>query len=441
MPKIHGVTLDKNLNIHTPAKVHIVDAGGRAVLPVDTIHKVGPGLEGFYSSGEFSMEAPAGFTTFIVEKGTEFTPCEITHHVARGSAHSFMFPIERWIDLAQLGWYSGNTHVHYNDRENRPDERLRLDPQVHDLYFTAISRLERWDLVYASNKYPPGGLPAYSRDGHVVWCGQENRHNRGDWEIGYGHILLLGITQPVVPLSRGLLAAENAPDYPPLCQDLDRARAQGSVNLWCHNGDGMETPVAAILGKVDAINLFDPFLYTPDDYQTWYDLLNCGIRLPCSTGSDWFICSNNRVYVHLEGQFSGEAWLAGLKAGQSFITNGPALFLTVNGRSPGESLPVSAGQELEIQVRWMWHQAIEALEIICNGEAIHHEAILPGEREGEYRLRIPSEFRRLDCSAAPSVRSAIHSTSRSSPIPALSGWRREECLRRAPNPSGQSSGG
>lgn len=375
MPWIHGLILDRNLNSPTAAKVHIVDAGGRAIFPDSAIHKVGPGMEGFYTAGDFSVEAPTGFTTFIVEKGTEYKPYEVTYHVAGGSTNEFVFPLERWVDLAQCGWYSGNAHVHYNESELYPDERLRLDPHVHDLGFTAISHLQRWNLPYASNRYSLGLLMEYSDGTHAVVCGQENRHNRDDWEIGYGHILLLGIQQPVRPLSRGLLVGATTPDYPPLCQDLDGSRAQGGVNLWCHNGEGMETPVAAILGKIDVINLFDPFLFTPDQYQAWYDLLNCGIHLPCSTGSDWFICSNNRVYVHLDGQFSDGAWLSGLKAGRSFITNGPAMFLEANGSQPGERLQVHPGQELEIQARWMWYKEIEALEIIHNGRVVCREPI------------------------------------------------------------------
>jgi hypothetical protein len=95
----------------------------------------------------------------------------------------------------------------------------------------------------------------------------------------------------------------------------------------------------------------------------WYAPLNCGLRLPASTGSDWFICSSNHVYVqtgtgsdvehddheHAAGDRADAVWhsspdpaaqataaavryrrwLSGLAAGRSFITNGPALFLTV----------------------------------------------------------------------------------------------------------------
>src|SRR5437879_3575172 len=67
---------------------------------------------------------------------------------------------------------------------------------------------------------------------------------------------------------------------------------------------------------------------TPE-YDLWSRLLNCGIRLSASTGSDWFICSSNRVYVDVGTDFSYDRWLDRLRSGPSFITNGPVLRLTV----------------------------------------------------------------------------------------------------------------
>ncbi|MBE3119707.1 MAG: CehA/McbA family metallohydrolase, partial [Candidatus Atribacteria bacterium] len=319
----------------------------------------------------------------------EFEPYRTTLQVESSRVAEVTIPLARWIDLASEGWYSGNTHVHYNEKEDRPDERLRLDPVVHDLCFTAISHVQRWDVHYASNKYPLGALKGFSTRERVVCCGQENRHNIRDWEIGYGHVLLLKLNSPVLPISRGLLVDEGTPDYPPLCHDLTRAKEQGGVTLWCHNGMGMEAPVAAILGKVDAFNLFDTFLYSPEGYRVWYDLLNCGIRLPASTGSDWFVCSNNRVYVCLQDGFTHDSWLEGLKAGRSFITNGPALFLKVNGNIPGSSIPVDGDGSLGVEVTWKWHQPLELLELVWNGEVIASVPISKGNMDGDWRRDIP----------------------------------------------------
>jgi hypothetical protein len=370
MAILHGVIQDP-FGKPTAALVHILDPGGRPLFPEDSVRKRGPGPEGFYSTGEFSVETPLGYVTFLISKGIEYRPIKRTMHIGSGKSTLVKFSLERWVNLVEDGWYAGNTHVHYDQDEKEADARLRLDPIVHDLHFLAISHLHRWDLDYATNQYPVGVLEDFSNEGQVVCCGQENRHNEDDWTVGYGHILLLKLKQPVLPLSRGLLVNEQAPDYPPLSMDFDRTKAQNGFNIWCHNGMGRETPVAAILGKIDVMNLFDPYMFSEDKYQVWYDLLNCGIRLPASTGSDWFICSNNRVYVQMDGEFSHDAWLEGLAAGNTFITNGPVLSLLANEKPPGSEQWIAPDEELDIHLQWDWHQPLERIEIIFNGDILH----------------------------------------------------------------------
>ena len=124
-------------------------------------------------------------------------------------------------------------------------------------------------------------------------------------EIGYGHIMLLNLRNAVDPLSRGVLVDPFEPDYPPLSFACDDARRQGGIVILCHNGQGMEAPVAAVLGKVDAFNLFDPYWMDPE-YDIYYQMLNAGFRLPASTGSDWFISSANRVYAYTGAEFEYE---------------------------------------------------------------------------------------------------------------------------------------
>ncbi|HOG48003.1 MAG TPA: CehA/McbA family metallohydrolase [Anaerolineae bacterium] len=302
------------------------------------------------------------------------TPCELT------------LPLHRWVDLRKTGWYGGNTHVHYDERETRPDERLELDTRVHDLSVMVISHLERRGIPYSSNKYRVGILAEFGSDSHVIDCGEETRHNRGLWEAGYGHLLLVGLQHAVEPLSRGLLVSDSAPDYPPLCRACDEARRQGGLAIWCHNGGGMEAPVAAALGKLDALNLFDPFWAMPEEYTVWYHLLNCGFHLPASTGSDWYVCSNNRVYVQVDGPFSYDAWLGGLRAGRSFITNGPALFVRVDGCRPGDVVRAGPDHDLETEVAWESCHAVERIELVLNGEVLSVREVSSGERHGLWRF-------------------------------------------------------
>ena len=112
------------------------------------------------------------------------------------------------------------------------------------------------------------------------------------------------------------------------------------------------------------------------EYEIWYRLLNCGIPLPASTGSDWFVCSNNRVYVDTGGGDTGgqgfdyDRWIDGLKAGRTFITNGPALFLRADGAAPGDTLDVQPDRELEVEIELKSHHRVDRIELVCNGAVV-----------------------------------------------------------------------
>jgi hypothetical protein len=385
MPLLHGIVSDGFSGQPVAAKVHALDSRGQPAYPLDALHKVGSGLNGFYTAGEFTLDVPVGVTTLLAERGTEYVPFERTVHVNAGAATDVHIPLQRWMELPARGWYPGNTHVHYDQNETRPDDRLHLDPQVHDLRVTIVSILQRGDIPYAINKYPVGLLNDFSTAHHIVDCGEETRHNREAWEIGYGHVIFLNLKEVVQPLSRGLLVREGDPDYPPLCYACDEARRQGGLAIWCHNGIGMEAPVASALRKLDAFNLFDPCWMSPE-YEIWYQMLNCGLELPASTGSDWFISSNNRVYVHLDDPFSYQAWIKGLQSGRTFITNGPALFLKVNGHPPGAWLDIRLGSIAECEVSWRSHFPVQQVELMAQGQIVAARSFPEGSQEGEWRI-------------------------------------------------------
>ena len=151
----------------------------------------------------------------------------------------------------------------------------------------------------------------------------------------------------------------------------------------------MEAPIAAGLGRLDAVNLFDPY-WTDPEYDLWYHLLNCGFQLPVSTGSDWFVCSANRVYVQLEDSFSYDTWLNGLKSGATFITNGPSLTLRVAGQPPGSVLDVRTSRRKQVNtfVRWQSLRPVQRIELVCNGDVVAREEYSEGLREGVLRTRL-----------------------------------------------------
>ena len=370
MAVVHGRVWDRATGRPLAARVCVQASTGQVCAPDDALLKVGQGEPSFYCDGTFAVDVPLGQTDIIVERGTEYRPLRVVLDLPARGALDVDLPLERWIALPELGWYAGNTHVHYDEREPRPLDRLRLDPRVEDLPVLIVSVLKRRDIPYASNAFPIGRHPLSTADHHID-IGEESRHNDEPWHIGLGHIMLINLQSVVEPISRGILVDESNPDYPPLVDACDAARRQGGLVLWCHNANGMEAPVAAALGRLDGLNLFDPFWMEPE-YALWYRLLTCGIRLPASTGSDWYICSSNRVYVDVGTDFSYERWLSGLRQGRTFVTDGPALRLTVAGHGPSnEVLDIGAAMTaVPVVVEWQAAQPIDRIELVRDGDVV-----------------------------------------------------------------------
>jgi hypothetical protein len=85
----------------------------------------------------------------------------------------------------------------------------------------------------------------------------------------------------------------------------------------------------------------------------------------------------SRVYVHTGKNFGVDEWLRGLKAGRSFVTTGPILFATVNGRLPGETFSFKRppGDGIAVDIESISEKPIAQIEILVNGEVV--ESVVP----------------------------------------------------------------
>ena len=391
MARIAGRIYDRTTREQVEARVHVLSSGGAFLHPADALLKVGTGLPFFYCDGEFTVDAPRGQVEILVERGTEYRPTRRSLYAPAGGVddgrHRAGSAGPAWASRA--GTPATPTSTTTRKRAGRTNGCASTRASK-----TCASRpsasSNAGTCPMPATSYPPGMLTDFCSAHHYVECGEENRHNGpndSDRE-GYGHIMLLRIKDVVEPVSRGYLIDETDPDYPPLCYACDDAHRQGGIVIWCHNGNGLEAPVAAALGKLDAFNLFDPYWMDPE-YDVWYAMLNCGFRLPASTGSDWFICSANRVYAHTGRPFEHEDWIDALKQGRTFITNGPALFLTVSGRLPGDTVRVNPGDIVGVSVAWQSHYPVDRIEIIHNGRVIAGRQMGADARNGQVQIETP----------------------------------------------------
>src|SRR5688572_21155370 len=63
------------------------------------------------SADPFRVELPAGRYTFTVARGKEYLP-EARQVMVAANMPKLSFSLRRWVNMAQSGWYSGDTHVH-----------------------------------------------------------------------------------------------------------------------------------------------------------------------------------------------------------------------------------------------------------------------------------------------------------------------------------------
>ena len=386
---IRGALRDGATGKPVAAKICVTDAdSGEPYLPTGAIQSMPrrtqtPGKRYFYARGDYELAVPPGRYQVEAVRGLSHDQAEAMIEVGAGMTRVVDLDIPLLEDLHASGWYSGNTHTHYHlEMEENPDDRLRLVPPAEALDVSVISYLIRNDSPYITNRYPVGRLPQFSGEGTLVDVGEEARNNIKTWSMGYGHCLFLNIPRLVEPVSTGLLSRDGKlPDFPTLSMLCAEAKRIGGTTVWCHDGQGMEMPVAVALGNVDAFNLADG---TEADYGRYYRLLNCGFQLPASSGTDWWIYDHNRVFVQVDGPFTYDGWIRGLKAGRTFVTNGPLLELKVNGKAPGAALETHG--PLQVAARAVSRLPFERLEIVRDGEVVaeqsardHREVVLEGE--------------------------------------------------------------
>ena len=226
-----------------------------------------------------------------------------------------------------------------------------------------------------------GGKPeSVSTDETMLVVQQEFRNT----SAMYGHMPLLGITKLVEPFFTGEPNSEHWEDYPPNYTIARAAKDQGGAVCYTHPANAPDIPVGPhlarefpidlALGVVDALDV----LGNGDEVGAcwmYYRVLNCGLKCAASSGSDsrmdvlrHAVSGGGKVYVKSDGPLTYPKWVAAYKAARTFVTNGPMLFLDVNGKEPGTELRLGGPSEVQVTARATSYIPMSAIEIIVNGE-------------------------------------------------------------------------
>jgi hypothetical protein len=383
-----------------PGIVRLRDADGKVVaipgaLPRLLGVKVPAEFDGWHvvpASG-LNVALPRGKYHGEALAGLETLAATFDFEIGGNAPDDLRVALEACFDPAQHQLVAGNTHLHLMKiTKQQAEQYLRQVPLADNLRVMFISYLERFkdDAGYITNAYPIGELPELSRTGVLFNNGQEHRHNIGGYGEGYGHVMFLGINKLVRPVSLGPGITGGGFDDRPLRPGIDDARGQGGTIIWCHNAFGTEDVPSAITGRLHALNVFDGSRRGGFD-ETYYRFLNIGIRLPISTGTDWFLYDFARVYANVKGELTIKNWLDSLKAGRNVITNGPLLTLTVDGKECGDVLNLDESRKVTVTASAVGRHDFTELQLVHNGKVIR--SVKAKRDAGPFRATLETEIR------------------------------------------------
>ena len=376
------------------ARVTVTGADGRGYAPDDAWRHADLAFDRaarattyryFDVDGSAEVVVPAGRVVVSVTRGPEYRSVRRAVRIDAGTTDTLRVALERLADLPARGWWSGDLHVHMNyggSYRNTP-AHLVFQARAEDLHVVEnliVNKEQRIpDIAYFRPGRDPASTPAYQ-----LFHAQE--FHTGFWD----HAGVLALREHyLLPDYAGSASTPLASIYPPNAVVADLAHAQGGLFGYVHPYDSRpnpfdttlglssELPVDVALGKVDYLEVlgFSNHLITS---EIWYRLLNCGFRVPAGAGSDAFPnfamlrgpVGLGRVYVKSGPKLDHDRFLAGLKQGRTFVTNGPLLTFTVGGHEPGDEIRLAAPGRVPARVTLRSNVPVDHLEIVGNGTVV-----------------------------------------------------------------------
>ncbi len=381
------------------ARVFVTAANGLAYAPDDawmyaddSFDRSERPFEAHYfdTSGTSEIMVPAGSVEVDVMRGFEFGFERQKVEVKPNATTSLTVRLRPSVPYDPQEWISGDVHVHMNYAGTYRNTPAHLVEQaaaenlsiVEDLVVNKEQRIP--DIAYFSPQLDKASTPD-----RLLLHGQE--FHTSYW----GHLGLLNLTRNfILPGYAAYPNTAAASLYPANANVADMAHAQGALVGYVHPFDSFpdpvkddsltaELPADVALGKVDYIEVLG-FSDHKSTAEVWYKLLNCGFRLPTAAGTDFMgnyaslrgPVGLNRVYAEVSpGPLKIEPWLASIKAGRTFATNGPLLHFSLGGQGIGGEVKLERKQEVRFSAEMNSIVPVDHLQIVCNGKVARELAM------------------------------------------------------------------
>ncbi|MEK6781914.1 MAG: CehA/McbA family metallohydrolase [Bacteroidota bacterium] len=386
---------DENGN-SLPARISITDSRGKFYAPAnawiqadDSKYLNEQKFEShyFHTKGIDSVMIPRDKLIIQVSHGPEYEIFRTEIDVRTSIPNPFIITLKKQNIPSNFGnWWSGDLHVHMNyggNYRNTP-AILASQAEAEDLNFVFNMIVNKEQRVPDIQYYTP--LPDNATTNNAMILHAQEFHTSF-----WGHLGLLNINDHIIlPGYSGYPQTAVESLFPHNSFVADRAHEQHGLVGYVHPFEKSEIfpdqsatlfnelPIDVALGKVNYFELIG-FSDHKASEAVWYQLLNCGFRIPAGAGTDAMANYSslrgpvglNRVYVNGEGELDHKLFLKNLVEGKSFVTNGPLLGFTVEGKNAGDSITlVGKEQKLSYTAFLRSQVPIDHFEIIWNGEVV-----------------------------------------------------------------------
>ena len=396
---VHTTVIDKDTNKPVPCRVHFRSPHGVPYAPhghhahvnsnmgtwhVDIGGDVRLGQISYaYIDGTCQGWLPRGDVIVDVARGFEYTPLRTTVSIKPGQ-RELTLRIKRWCNMNADRYFSGDTHVHFLSTQGAHTEAQGEDLGVVNLL------LSQWGHLF-TNTEEFIGRPTVSADGQsIVYATQENRQHV------LGHLTLLGLKKQVAPwCSDGPGEAELGGNMEvTLSHWADACHEQGGTVVLPHIPNPNCEPATLIATeRVDAVEYLTNAMYGHTEY---YRYLNCGYKLPLVGGTDKMTSDVPvgvyRTYVHIpeNEEFNYNNWCKYMRAGNTFLSGGPMIRLTVDGQPIGSTINLPGnGGTVEVEASADSIFPIHTLQIVQAGEVVASTE----ENEGVHQLSLKANLK------------------------------------------------
>ena len=310
----------------------------------------------YRSDGEV-LRLPQGIYTVEFSRGPESitTIQKVNFHEKQQTQ---TFKVARWIDPSQMGWWSGDHHIHAAGcaHYTKPSEG------VHAI--DMIRHCMGEDLKIGAN-LTWGPSFDYQKQ---FFCGTVDKVSQYPYLLRYdievsgfgshesGHLCLLRLKEQMYP---GGVSKDHWPTLG--LNTLRWAKKQGAVTGPAHSGWGLEVktdelpnyivppysgiganeyivdvthelpgPDGKLLPAVDFLSMVDtPYVW---ELNMWYHTLNAGFRTRVSGETDFPCIYDEKVglgrsYVKLDGKLDYDRWCEGIRQGRNYVSDGKSHWL------------------------------------------------------------------------------------------------------------------